>query len=227
MSEDKIPGRPILSPGDFDRVTCSGNVLDARGAAAELLACFLRGVVFYRDMGQELSGAPFKLLDVFPFWPDPGQDLKYPTATVLDGGSNEHEAHSFNPTCLDETADQFGPNTVLWKTDELVCEFQVDFFTNDDPTREAILATLPGVFSPGEDRYGVVVEGTPKYFDRRARFTLLSDRRRDVASAVFDRERRIVCRVSAEIDVVVLRRVARFHPKISVDVTDASSSTEG
>lgn len=215
-SNDKVLGRPIVSNG-FPRVP--GATLDARGAAGEILRCFVAGIEFHRDGGAGRPSTPFVLNAVHASWPDAKVKLDYPCASVTDAKLQDLGAHNFVPTVLEETLDRFCENTVLWKLAELEAEFQVDIFANDEPTRQAIMAALPGAFSPDEDRYGVIAEGSPRYFDRTARLTLLSYRRPDTPSAVFDRERRIVCRVSAEIDVVVLRKVAVFRPQIKVAVT--------
>lgn len=207
-------GQPLIS---FAYPRVPGATLDARGAAAECLRAFLAGLTFYRDAGNEPS-TRFALEKVYETWPQPDQPLVYPCASVTDAGRAELEGHNFVPTSLDETEGMFCPDTVLWKTDELASELQVDFFVNDEPTAQAVMATLPGAFSPDENRSGVVVQGTPRYFDRPVRLTLLSYRRNDTAGAVFDRERRVVCRVAAEVDVVVLRKVAHLRPQITVAV---------
>lgn len=214
----KMTGRPIVAVG-YPRVP--GATLDARGAAAEALRCFLAGVEFHRDGGPNMPSTPFVLNAVYSTWPDSKTKLDYPCATVTDPQLQSEGAHNFSPTALDETWNVYGDCTVLWKIAELEAEFQVDFFANNEPTRQAIMAALPGAMSPEEIRYGVVVEGSPRYFDRTVRLTLLSYRRPDTAGAVFDLERRIVCRVSAEIDVVVLRKAVAFEPRISVAVTTA------
>jgi hypothetical protein len=214
----KMTGRPIVLIG-YPKVP--GATLDARGAAAEALRCFLAGVEFHRDGGPNMPSTPFVLNAVYDAWPGPGTQLDYPCAVVTDPQLQSEGAHNMSPTSLDETWNVYGDCTVLWKLAELEAEFQVDFFTNDEPTRQAIMAALPGAMSPEEDRYGVVVEGTPRYFDRAVRLTLLSYRRPDTAGAVFDLERRIVCRVSADIDVVVLRKAVAFEPRISVAVVAA------
>ncbi len=198
--------------------TVGAPTMDARGAAASALKAFLACTVFYRDGGTE-PPKRFGLEAFYESWPDPSKGLAYPSATITDVGQSVLLAHNFTPTMLDETADCYCPGTVLWKLDELEQEFQIDFFCNDEPTRQAIAAALPGAFSPDEDRSGVVVQGSPMYFDRPVRLTLLSYRRDDTAGAVFDLERRLICRVHADVDVVSLRKVAVFRPRIGVEVT--------
>lgn len=217
MTEQET-GRPIPA-GDAAFPRVAGATLDARGAAALALKSFLEGVNFWRDSGDALPAKNFALNRVYEAWPDSNTELDYPCASITDASSSDMGEHALSPTCLDDTHEQFGACTVLWKIAELEQEFQVDFFANDEPTRQAIMAALPGAMSPDEDRAGVVVQGSPRYFCRPVRLTLLSYRRTDNPNAVFERERRVVCRVSAEVDVVVLRKVAVFRPRIGVAVT--------
>ena len=127
------------------------------------------------------------------------------------------------PTPLPDTRDVFCPRTVLWKTSEGATDFQVDFWANEEPTREAILARLPQAFSPSEDRVGVYVHVSERYYSRLVRLTLQSYRRIDDGARVYQRERRVLCNVRAEMDIVQLRSVAPYDPQIILNVQEAGA----
>jgi len=211
---DVAPGTPlqVVEGPDTFPLRALGT-LDPRNAMAEVLAAYLRCARFQRGPGPR-GGAPkpFALKRVEPFWPDPKQEIAYPSASILDPAGVPYEAHALTPTALEETLDVFAPGTVLWKTAEAVAEFQVDYWCNDDPTREAIAARLPSLFSPGESRVGVVLSGDPRYFRRPVRATLTMHQRTDIEQAVFERERRLQTTVRCEIDVVQLRKAVRLQP---------------
>lgn len=189
--------------------------IDSRSAASAALVAFLECASFLRWGGPEAGeDVPFKLLRVFRQWPEPSVPLTYPCASIVDSDDVPYEAHSTVPTPLEDTYEVFGPGTVLWKVAEVATTFQVDFWCEDDPTREAIAARLPSLFSPGEDQFGVVVQGPPTYFNRRVRLSLLAAQRMDTAQTVYVRERRFMARIRAEVDEVVLRRATLAAVKI-------------
>lgn len=188
--------------------------LDPRNAMAEVLAGFLRCATFRRGGGDVPIEKPFVLKRVEPFWPDPKLDIAYPSASIIDNANIPYEAHSLTPTALEGTWNSFDPCTVLWKTAEAVAVFQVDYWTTEDPTREAIAARLPSLFNPGEGRAGVVLSGEPRYFRRPVRATLLNHQRMDTENAVFERERRLMTLVRCEVDVVHLRKAVELQPRM-------------
>ena len=187
--------------------------LDPRNAMCEVLAAFLLCACFRRGGGTIGADKPFSLERVEHEWPDPKQEIVSPSASIIDNAGIPYEAHSLTPTALEETWDSFAPGTVLWKTGEAVATFQVDFWTTDAPTREAIAARLPSLFNPGEGRIGVVLAGEPRYFRRPVRATLVNNERMDTQDAVFDRERRLLTHVRCEVDVVQLRKAIELQPK--------------
>lgn len=236
MTEATLPaGTPLFdSPGDPFPLARIGT-LDPRNAMAEVLAAFLRNAKFMRG-GGTAADTPFQLNEVEPEWPDPSVEIRYPTASILDMGRIPYEAHSLTPTPLEETWGQFDDGcfdpepgdreklTVLWKTAEAVAEFQVDFWSNDNPTREAIAARIPSLFNPEEGRAGVVLSGEPRYFLRRVRATLLDHQRMDTAGTVYPNERRLMAVVRCEVDVVQLRVARELHPKVTSDVEDNTAA---
>lgn len=178
--------------------------VDSRAAAAEALRAFLRCVVF-RAWGDEAPDREFSFTSVESVWPEPSQPLAVPIAVVLDPSEGKQSAWSLTPSPLEETRDVFAPGTVLWKTAELVADLQLDVWCGNEPEREAVAARLPSLFSPGEDQFGVFVEGPPTYFSQPVRLTLMSMQRMDTEGSIYPRERRLMCSIRAEVAEVHLR----------------------
>ena len=212
-----MEGRPIHVGPAYPPV--GGSTMDPRNAMASALRAYLSGLVFLRSgLGSE-PDQRFKLDRVLDNWPQPqNTDMDYPTASVVDTVDAMFDSHNLVPTMLEETLDVFGPQTVLWKTAECTTEFQVDFWTDGEPVREAIMARLPQAFAPGEGRYGVVVEGSQRYYDRPVRLTLIQCRRMDDAVSSYDRQWRATARVAAQVDAVHLRQVRELDAHIGIDV---------
>ncbi len=179
-------------------------LLDPAHAAAVPLAAFLGNLDFCR-WGGNAPNTPFKLNKVFHEWPEPDLDLPYPCATVTEVSRADISGHNFVPTALESTFGQYCPDTVLWKLGEVQIEFQVDFWTTDIPTREALGARLPSAFAPGESSSCIVLCGDCRYWDRPVRCTLVGYERRDDSDTVFVRERRLIATIRCDIDVVDLR----------------------
>lgn len=212
---DLPPGTPLhVTPGVDTYPLAAIGSLDPRNAMAEVLAAYLRCAKFRRGGGDAGATKEFQLRRVEPVWPDPKSEVEYPSASIVSPAGVPYEAHSLTPTSLDRTWGAFAPDTVLWKTGEAVAVFQVDYWCTDDPTREAILARLPSLFNPAEDRAGVVLSGDPRYFRRPVRATLMDHQRVDTADAVYERERRAMTTVQCEIDVVHLRKAVAFEPRV-------------
>lgn len=185
--------------------------VDATQAARMVLAAFLRRQLFVIGAGDDGKETPFNLKAVTEQFPT-NSDLKYPSASITIPTSDQ-QAHNFTPKPLEETWNRYAPNSVLWKTAELVADFQVDFFTNDEPTQQAIAGALPAIFNPREGAAGVMVEGVKEYWCLPPRFTLMGDPERfgDTEEAVFAGERRLLVKVRAELDVVHLRGAAALR----------------
>lgn len=189
--------------------------IDSRSAMSEALIAYLKCVEF-RRWGDKAEDVVFPLARVYRQWPEPDAQLVYPSASVIDTQATVEEAHNFVPTPLEDTYGVIEPESVLWKTSELTTKFQVDFWCEDDPTREAIAASLPMLFASEESRYGVVVYGPPTYWSRPVRLTLLAMQRMDEAVSVYVRERRLMAQIQAEVDEVHLRRATLAAIRVSV-----------
>ena len=83
-----------------------------------------------------------------------------------------------------------------------------------------MISRLPAIFNPSEVRAGILVE-VPEYYCRKVRLTLLNYRPINTAASVFENERRILCRVRAEVDSVHLRFVE------PLTVNNAIATAEG
>lgn len=186
---------------------------DAEAAAAETLAAYLRCAVFL------VPGTPdvrFRLNQVLTEWPEDFSKLDQPAAS-LTRQVTIYGAHSLTPTALEDTTDCYGAGTVLWKLAELQVDFQLDFWLTNKPERSAILAALPSLFNPTEVRAGVMLQGSPSYYDRSVRCTLKDHQRVDSSNTVFTRDRELRAGVLADIDVVELRRYVRLEPRLFID----------
>lgn len=216
------PGTPLLTPyfDGFPQARIA--TLDPRGACSEILRAYLLCSRFQRT-GGDVADTGFVLKAVEAVWPEAGKELDFPTASVIEMPPVVNDRHSFTPTCLDDTFGRFGENTVLWKTEEVLCDFQVDFWCNEDPTREAIAAQLPALFSPGENRRGVMLSGEPRYYEVPMRATLVDyPSRVDNSEDVLQRERRLMAHIRCEIDSVHLRKATLIRPRIVLTVKDTA-----
>lgn len=192
--------------------------LDPRNAAAETLAAYLAGLEFLRG-GGESADTPFKLRSVRAEWPEPDRDMDYPCASLIDYEPIPMQAHGLTPTLLEESWNR-EKGTALWKIAEAAFTFQVDFWADNGPTREAMAARLPSAFAPEDDGARIVICGTPRYFNRTVRAALLSYQRMDTPDSVYPRERRLLALVRCEIDVVDLRCAPEFTGVINVEAIE-------
>lgn len=211
--------QPPIPPEFGKPVTVA--IVDPRQACAMALRAYLEPAVFRVWPGEEGAEVrEFQITEFLTEWPDPAKELPYPCASIVDVTDVTYEAHHFTPTMLEETYEAFAPRTVLWKVGELDHLFQVDWWLNTAPDREAVAARLPGLFSPGESRSGVLLEGPEAYFCRSVRAILESSRRMDTQESTYAAERRLMTRVRVAIDVVELREAVTFQPSTCVVVED-------
>jgi len=198
---------------------CLPSTLDPRNAAAAAIAAYLMNATFTRSNGDDLLHpfTRFQLRAAQREWPTPEQKLDYPCVSIIDFGEGHYDSSNFTPTCIEGSLDKYAPNTLLWKTSELVFDFQIDFWTNDRPTREAIAARLPNLFSPGEN-FGVELACSPEYFSTSVRASLLGSVREDDSGSAYVQERRLRTTVRAEIPALDLRGGSRAD--FSAQVTD-------
>lgn len=191
--------------------------IDSRSAAAEALACFLAELTFC-VASADGQVRTFKFNDVRREWPEPSKALDVPVATVLDMSTPAQDAWSLVPAPLEWSWDVFGKGTVLWKVAELVVDFQVDAWLGNEPERQAVAAMLPAAFSPSEDSFGVYVAAPDGYWKLPVRLSLLGMQRMDDAGSIYPRERRLMCKVRAEIAEVHLRCAPEFAPTVRAQV---------
>lgn len=205
-------GTPIFTPGlGITRVQT--DAIDAEQAIALAVAAYLESLTFTVNVRQ-LGNPPgadqrFRFTQVFDEWPDADQELPYPCASV-SAANVPFQAHSLAPTPLEETFGVYDvpgalAGTVLWKTSELDVELQVDVWTRDIASREAVLAELPGAFAPEEGTGRVMLTGTPAYWSLPVRVSMEGYKRIDEPEPVYSHERRALVNLRASIDVVDLR----------------------
>jgi len=212
-------GTPLQATIGLDRMPMgTPAVTDARNACAQVVAAYLKRLAFTQENGDK-PRSDWRLIKVLTNWPEPNIDLEYPSASIDEAGVN-YEAHNLVPTMQPETENEFCHGTVLWKTDELACDFQVDFWLNTEVQRDAVSAALPRFFNLSEQRAGVMLAGSPEYYHRPVRASLMSADRVDDSATVLNRERRLRVILRVEVDVVHLRTVRQLQPVISVDVEE-------
>ena len=216
-------GVSIVSKAD-DWALCQPGTQDPRAAAAEAVARYLFDQE-YRRFGGAVADGTFRLKRVRQEWPEPDETLEYPSASVIDYGDGQVQPSDLVTTVLEDTLDQWGPGTCLVKTGELVAKFQIDFWADDLPTREAMAAQLPRLFAPGLTSSRVLLTTSPRYFSRPVRATLLTMRRDDDAGSVYVRERRLMALVQIEIEIVDLRSAVVLIPSVQVVVTTGPEAT--
>lgn len=193
------------------------NRIDARAAGAYALSQYLQNAVFEKWNDQDPTPTPFQLRRVLPEWPNASVAIDYPTASIVDAGPTAMGAHNFVPTPIESTKDAYQANSVVWKLGEIDMVFQVDFWTQSVPDREAIAASLPGLFAPGEGRSCALVRCPEEYFCALARLSLESYQRMDEATSVFVGERRLMAEVRVSVDVLELRCATVLLPRVVVD----------
>lgn len=192
---------------------------DPQMAAARTLAAYVLRQAFVIGAGEDGKETVFNLKGVLHKWPR-NADLEYPCASITTPTSTV-DPHV--PFPLTSTWNRYAPGSVLWRTGELVANFQLDFWVNDEPTQEAIAAALPGIFNPQEGASGVMLRGPDTYWCLPVRCTLVGNPERagDTEDGVYTGERRLLARVRAELDVVHLREVKALRRVVDrTDVLD-------
>lgn len=190
---------------------------DPRNAAARAIRGFLECQTFALSGVGKVADKPFKLMSVNTEWPDHRAGVVYPSASIVER-PGDFQGHNLSPSILEETYNEFGEGTVLWKTAEVVVDFQVDYWTNDNPTREAIASLLPVIFSPFENQSSIRVYSPAAYFSRPVRLLLKEMQRVDSSEDAFSRIKRLSTTVTATIEAVHLRRVAEIVPNRSFEI---------
>lgn len=222
-------GRPLLIAQVRPTKQAIVATIGPRMAMAETLAKYLECAVF-RAKGDGGPDRDFGLTKVLPQWPDPSEALPYPCASIVEATDTFHE-QQFTPQpveeslgvwdpCLGYAVDPTFPKTVLWRTAEATCDFQVDFWLSALADREAVEAGLSYLFNPGQERTGVLLGGHPRYYAQAVRATLLSHRNIDEQESVYPNERRLQTMIRCDIAVVDLRIAVLLTPRATVEATD-------
>ena len=201
--------------------TAAVSSLDPRNAAARAIRAYLEQLVFTIAGKCKAEDVSFRLETVDMEWPDHHDGTQYPCASIIET-PGQFAAHNLVPTPIEETYNQFMPGTVLWKTSELTIDFQVDFWTTNNPQRQAIAARLPAAFCPSEEQSDVLLSSGPEYFGRPVRCMMVTGERRDNSDDSFRRVKRFRCTISADIESVHLRYINQLTPQVTTTVETAS-----
>jgi hypothetical protein len=195
---------------------------DARTHALRALRAYVVEVTFQLNMGRGAAPKPFQieekrfLLD----WPDSPQQMLYPSIVVLPGPMEVYPPVELGGAMIDEdSADVHGPGTVLTQTHEHYERLTLQVHASARAMRRSIAAGLESVFSPTEERTGIVFR-LPAYYDQTCRFTLARRSRSGVeGDADAARERRTED-IALDMDVSVVRlvRYAALAPRAELEV---------
>jgi hypothetical protein len=190
-------------------------------AAAEALKAYLARAKFTIHEGDpgvdEFSRQrDFCLEDVSTEWPTAGDQIRYPAATILGGDDVTHGGQG-SPHEIAGTWNEVD-RTVAWQIGIATGTFQVDFWTDSEPVRQAIAARLPGLFSPHEDRVGMLLELSPRYLCLAARYSLAGHSKQDTPDSATSNERRLRALVRWEVPDVVLRRAVPLCVRNTLEV---------
>jgi len=199
-----VPSMPEAFPGKMGPTV----------AMREALAAYLMTIKFSVDGGSDPRDSDFHLNKVLDHFPRPEEKLDYPCASIGEVDSTDHD-QCISPTPLEDTLGSFDhmvgwtgepPQTCLWVTGEAETVFQVDFWADKDPDRQAIEGALSSMFSPEEGRSAIVVEGPDLYFGQSCEFAIGKTRFDDSGMFSQRNERRLRCVVAANCAIVSLRR---------------------
>lgn len=226
---NRVFGQPLYI--DEVRRTMPATVagMGPRVAMAETVAEYLKCAVF-RVFGNGGTDRDFVLERVFASWPDAREALPYPCASIIEATDTFHE-EQFNPQPVESSLGVFDclvgyaqdptfPKTVLWRTADATCDFQVDFWASSIADRQAVEAQLSYLFNPGQERTGVLLGGHPRYYAQPVRATLLHHRQIDEEEQVYPNERRLQTMIRCNVAVVDLRIATILTPRTTVEATD-------
>lgn len=204
--QPSLPARVLIPPED---------------AATEALAAYLSRALFTIHAGDAPIGdlsrpRQFKLAQVGTEWPDPSKRMAYPSATIF-GQDDTQIIGSGTPRAMEGLWNEL-EGTVPWLLGTATGTLQVDFWNDQAPTRQAIAAQLGGLFSPGENRAGIILRLSPLYLCLAGRFSLISRGRMDTPDQVWAGEHRLRAVVRWEVPEVQLRRAVRFQPRLPAHV---------
>lgn len=195
-----------------------GAWLPAEKAIAEAIRAYLAACTFY--VTGTTPPRSFVFASVASEWPDPREPMPYPSAVVQEVTPTRTEPARRVPTPLDESRDVFAPCSVLWKLGEAEAELSLDVWTTNDAERDAVRASLPGLFAPGEEGC-VLLSGPEAYFCLTVRAELVDVTDRDRADSVYAHERRLQARLRGSVDIVELRRASLLAPSVESRIVTA------
>lgn len=164
--------------------------LDVRGALAMALRRHIEQLSFAGSQAQRFA-------EVFEEWPSFNDSEVAPVACVLPGDWKYGDAH-MTPRLLEDTWEPKGmPGWCLYKTAELMCEFQLSIRTNLPAERPILIRAIEESFQHGtEERYGIIID-LPEYYQLTGRFVLLGGSVIDNEDAAMREKRDAVFTISA------------------------------
>lgn len=190
----------------------------ARTHALRALRDYVNEVTFYRTMGPGFPPSPFQiersrfLLE----WPDSVEQDLFPRIVVMPGPMEANPV-GLTVSVDEDTRDVFAPGTVLAIQHEHVERLTLQCWASTKSMRRAIAAGLEAVFSPTEERAGILFQ-LPHYFDQTARFTLVSRSHNDTEENA-RRRRMLDVMLDLQVNVVRLIRYAELTARAEVSTS--------
>lgn len=183
-------------------------------AMRKALAAYLLKATFRVDGGADIRDSLFQLEKALDHFPRSSEELVYPCVSIIEMPETTHD-QPLSPEPLEDTLGTFDsmigatgegdPKTCLWALGEAETMLQVDFWTNNDPDRQAIEGELANLFMPEEGRSSVVLEAPELYFGTGIEFEVMAQHHDDSAVFTQRNERRLRCVVAATCAIVSLR----------------------
>jgi len=218
----------IISTGAPSMPEALPGLMGPTVAMREALAAYLLGITFRVAGGDDMRDSVFKLEEALDHFPRPSETLNYPCTSIEEMAETSND-QPISPAPLEDTLGTFDsmigwtgadPQTCLWVVGEAETMFQLDFWCDRDPDRQAIEGQLANIFSPEEGCSGVVLEAPELYFGQDCEFSLLSQRFDDSGLFSERNELRLRCVIEASCAIVALRKVILMKPTTTVDAVD-------
>ena len=206
------------------------------------------GLAVLRILKREFPGpggeGVIRINDFFEDWADMNQNFVDPSAAILPNDELKYGPSHPTPRFLEDTWEPKGEQGFgLTELSEASREFEVSIRTTNAASRSALKAGIETAFqdprgllvlkgtteigatrTAGGDRYGVVVEAMPEYWNLGCRITLLGSRKIDDADSAAKEIWEARFRLRAEAPHVVLQVMQPFKARIRVIEQDADGN---
>lgn len=190
---------------------------DGRTAALRVLREYVTNLTFYRAMG---PGRPPSAFQIKPEnflieWPDSVVSMVTPSIVVIPGPNADYGTIGLTSYIEEESADVYGPNTVLQWQMEYKEVFNLEIWASSKAERRGILAGLETAMTPTEQMAGIRFRMT-EYYDQPVCFSIMRRRLGDEDESARNR-RKAQIEFDMRFTVVALVNSVPMQPQILVD----------